>query len=68
MSTNLLAIEEIRARLADRNLSAVAAATEIKPSTLYRLVNGQSDPAYSVILLLSKYLALDGRAQGPCND
>jgi len=49
-------LEEIRRRLRDHNLSAVAAATGLSNDTLYRLMHGVTTPNPSTITVLSLYL------------
>lgn len=59
----LLTLEEIRRRLADRNLQAVARATGLAPDTVYRLANGVGTPSYATVETLSRYLeGTDGEA------
>jgi len=48
--------EEIRARLADRNLKRVARAAGIHPITLYRFMKPDSRPFYATVEALEKYL------------
>ena len=48
--------EEIRARLADRNLKRVAIAAGIHPITLYRFMRKDSRPLYATVEALEKYL------------
>jgi DNA-binding phage protein len=49
-------LEEIRRRLKDHNLSAVATATGLSNDTLYRLMHGVTTPNPSTITVLSLYL------------
>jgi transcriptional regulator with XRE-family HTH domain len=49
-------LEEVKALLHDRNLSVVAAATNLNPQTIYRLVRGKVKPHNSTLRLLSEYL------------
>jgi DNA-binding Xre family transcriptional regulator len=51
----MLTIEEIRERLADRRLSVVAEACGVHPETLRRLVKG-NNVAYDTLKALSDYL------------
>ena len=54
--------EEIRARLADRNLRRVALAAGIHPITLYRFMSEKSNPLSSTVAALTSYLEQqDGR-------
>lgn len=60
----LLTPEQIRARLADRNLKKVADASGINYFTLFRLANGYVEtPTPRIIEAVSEYLTRDdGRA------
>ena len=52
----MMTLAEIRERLEDRNLKVVAAKAGINKNTLYRLVNGASDPSYETVVKLVAYL------------
>jgi DNA-binding phage protein len=54
--TRQITIEEIRRRLRDHNLSAVAKATGLSNDTLYRLMNGVTTPSPATVALISLYL------------
>jgi DNA-binding phage protein len=60
--TRQITIEEIRRRLRDHNLSAVAKATGLSNDTLYRLMNGVTTPSPATVVVISLYLkgATDG--------
>ena len=49
-------LEEIRMRLRDHNLAAVAKATGLSNDTLYRLMHGVTTPNPSTITVISLYL------------
>jgi DNA-binding phage protein len=51
-------LEIIKNALKDRNLFAVAHGTGLNVHTLYRLVNGKSNPSKTTIRILSDYLRL----------
>lgn len=51
----MLTIQQIRARLADRNLRVVAEAIDVHPQSLYRIMNG-TEPSYRILCALSEYL------------
>ena len=56
----ILSVEEIRARLADRILTIVAAKTTLSVDTLYRLVHDDTrTPSYATVIKLSDYLSGD---------
>jgi hypothetical protein len=58
-----ITIEEIRRRLRDHNLSAVAKATGLSNDTLYRLMHGVVTPSNATMTLISLYLGgPDGQA------
>jgi hypothetical protein len=57
---NMLTLEEIRGKLADRRLSVVAASIQVHPETLRRILKGQT-PSYETIKALSDYL--EGKIQ-----
>ena len=52
----MLTIEQVRARLADRNLRTVAEKVAVHPHTLYRIANGDTQPTYETLRKLSEYL------------
>lgn len=52
----MLTIEQIRERLADRNLHQVAERAGIHRHTLYRIANGTTSSTYETIKKLSDYL------------
>lgn len=54
--TRQITIEEIRRRLRDHNLSAVAKATGLSNDTLYRLMNGVVTPSPATIAVIALYL------------
>ncbi len=57
----MLTIEEIRARLQDRNLRAVADNTGVYYQTVVEIANGKNEnPTYKNLKALSDYL--EGRA------
>jgi len=51
----MLTIEQIRKRMQDRNIKAVAEAIGVHQQSLYRIMAG-SEPSYRVLKLLSDYL------------
>lgn len=51
-----ITIEEIRRRLRDHNLSAVAKATGLSNDTLYRLMHGVVTPNPATVAVISRYL------------
>jgi hypothetical protein len=53
----LLSLEQIRAALADRKISAVAAATGLHANTLHQLKKGLNlNPSLRTVTILSDYL------------
>jgi transcriptional regulator with XRE-family HTH domain len=53
----LLSLEQIKAALADRRISAVAAATGLHANTLHQIKKGrQTNPSLRTITILSDYL------------
>lgn len=53
----LLSLEQIKAALADRRISAVAAATGLHANTLHQIKNGrQTNPSLRTLTILSDYL------------
>lgn len=52
----MLTIEQMRARLADRNLKTVADNIGVHEQTIYRIVNGTTKPSYETLAKLSDYL------------
>jgi len=63
-NTRQITIEEIRRRLRDHNLSAVAKATGLSNDTLYRLMHGVTTPSPATVAVIALYLkgATDGQA------
>jgi DNA-binding phage protein len=53
---NPMTLEQIRAALADRNITAVAKATGINAHTLYRILRGTTDPHAATLRVLGDYL------------
>ncbi len=51
-----MTLEQIRAALADRKITAVAKATGINMHTLYRILRGSTEPHASTLRVLSDYL------------
>lgn len=52
----MLTIEEIKERLKDRNIKAVARISGVHFNAIYRLVSGKSKPSYKTHEKLSEYL------------
>jgi len=52
----MLSIDEIKRKLEDRNLSAVARKVGITRAYLGMIMKGQRKPSYDVLEKLSKYL------------
>lgn len=52
----MLTLEQIRLRLTDRRLPAVAAATGLSHQTLWRITKGQANPTQDTMRRLSEYL------------
>lgn len=52
----MLAIEQIRIALKDRNLAAVSVSTGLSYSTVRHVVRGGPEPAYSTVKRLSDYI------------
>ena len=53
----MLTLEEIKAKLADRRLDAVAKATGLHPNSIARIRDGKNtDPKHSTLAALSAYL------------
>ena len=59
-------IEEIRRRLKDSNLAAVAKSSGVSYRILYKFMNWpKNDPRHSTVTLLSAYLmSLEGKENG----
>lgn len=58
----MLTTEEIRKRLKDSNLTAVAKSSGVNYHVLYKFMVKNIDPRYSTVTLLSAYLmSLDGK-------
>lgn len=54
----MLTIEQVRVRLADRNLREVARRTGIGYANLYAIATGRRDnPTYKVMVKICEYLA-----------
>jgi hypothetical protein len=53
---NMMAPDEIRAALRDRNLQKVAEGSKVSAATIYRFMNTASRPAYDTVKALSDYL------------
>lgn len=53
----MMTLEQIREKLKDRNLSAVADAIGVHRNAIYRLVNDQSNPSYETVRRLVEYLS-----------
>ena len=56
-----MTLQEIRDRLKDRNLRAVAESAGVHYNTLCRLANGSTDPSYSVVTKIIEYLKKNAR-------
>jgi DNA-binding phage protein len=52
----MLRADEIRRRLRDRNLSAVAREAKVSRPVLYQIMREDTDPRYSTVERLSDYL------------
>lgn len=52
----MLTLEQIKDRLADRNLMAVSKASGVHSNALYRLMSGGTKPSYETVKKLSDYL------------
>jgi len=52
----MLSIEEIKHRLKDSNLTAVAKSSGVNYHVLYKFMVKNIDPRYSTVTLLSAYL------------
>jgi gamma-glutamylcysteine synthetase len=57
MGLELPTVEEIRARLADRNLRVVAEAIGVHPNSLYNFKSGRGAPRYMIMRDLLIYLS-----------
>ena len=55
-----MTLEQIKRELSDRNMSAVARATGMNLSTLYRLVHGKCRPHNATLRVLTAYLTTKG--------
>ena len=51
-----MTLKQIQTALEDRNLQAVAKATGINPTTLYRLMRGKTKPHNATLRVLETYL------------
>jgi DNA-binding phage protein len=52
----ILKLDDIRAKLQDRNLTAVAKSANVSRPVLYQIMRGSTDPKFSTIEKLSDYL------------
>lgn len=52
----MLTLEQVKLRLEDRNLHHVAERVGIHRQTIYRIVNGTTEPSYETLRKLSEYL------------
>ena len=52
----MLTLDEVRERLKDRNLMAVANSAGVHYNALYRLMKGGSNPSYKTVQKLIEYL------------
>ena len=52
----ILKLDDIRAKLQDRNLTAVAKSANVSRPVLYAIKRGSTDPKFSTIEKLSDYL------------
>jgi transcriptional regulator with XRE-family HTH domain len=59
--------DEIKRRLQDRNLAAVAEALGLSPHTLYRMMRGAVRPHRSTLKRLEQYLANPPQVQDGAN-
>ena len=57
----MLDLEQIRERMRDRKVTAVAEATGLHQATVYRVVWGEQIPSYETVKTLSDYLLGEGR-------
>lgn len=57
----MLDLEQIRSKLKDRRITAVAEATGLHQATVYRVVWGEQVPSYETVKVLSDYLLGEGR-------
>ena len=61
----MLSVEEIRRRLKDSNLTAVAKSSGVNYHTLYKFMVKNIDPRHSTVTQLSAYLmSLEGKENG----
>lgn len=52
-------IEEIKDKLADRNLAKVSEETGVSYGTVYKIAKGKNDnPSYKTVIALSNYLGI----------
>ena len=58
----MLTPDEIRTRLSDRNIRAVAVGAGLHPNTVYAFVRGDTEPTYETVKRLSDYLTDKGDA------
>ena len=52
----ILKLDDIRAKLKDRNLTKVAKSANVSRPVLYQIMRGSTDPKFSTIEKLSDYL------------
>ena len=55
----ILSLDEIRRKLRDRNLTAVAKNANVSRPVLYQIINNETDPKLSTVERLSDYLMED---------
>lgn len=51
-------LNEIKDKLKDRNIKSVARAIDVHYNTLYKMINGVSQPNYTTISKLIAYLSV----------
>lgn len=56
----MISIERLKCVLSDMNLSKVAQGANVHPNVLYRLMKGETDPAYSTVKKIIDYLVKKG--------
>jgi len=51
-------LNEVKEKLKDRNIKAVAKSIDVHYNTLYKLLNGVNEPSYSTLSKLIAYLSV----------
>lgn len=56
----MLSIDKIKTMLKDRKISVVSKSIGVSKQALYKILSGETNPAYSTLVKLSDYLETKG--------